>query len=81
MAKEDKRLVLLGDDCIGCGICMTVCPTNMRQEKDINFDVDTEPRAIAIINGTALINYDLCKGCGICVKTCPGSSLTVEILA
>lgn len=81
MAKEDKRLERSEADCIGCGICVTVCPTNMRLEKDINFDVDTQPRAIAISNGIAVINYDLCKACGICTRNCPVNSLTVEILA
>ena len=81
MAKEDKRLVLAEADCIGCGICVTVCPTNIKQEKDINFDVDAEPRAIAVDNGQAVIDYDLCKACGICTRSCPVNSLTVEIVA
>lgn len=81
MAKEDKKLVLSEEDCIGCGICVTVCPINMRQEKDIEFDVDTEPRAISIHNGQAVIDADLCKVCGICTKNCPANSLTVEVIA
>ena len=81
MAKEDKRLVLEEEDCIGCGICVTVCPTNIKQEKDINFDVDSEPRAIAVDNGQAFIDYDLCKACGICTKSCPVDSLTIEVVA
>ena len=81
MAKEDKRLVLAEADCIGCGICVTVCPTNIKQEKDINFDVDAEPRAIAVDNGQAVIDYDLCKACGICTRSCPVNSLTVEVVA
>ena len=81
MAKEDKRLVLAKEDCIGCGICVTVCPTNLKQEKDINFDVDTEPRAIAVDNGQAVINDDLCIACGICTRNCPVNSLTIEVVA
>jgi 4Fe-4S ferredoxin len=81
MAKEDKRLVLAEADCIGCGICVTVCPTNIKQEKDINFDVDAEPRAIAVDNGQAVIDYDLCKACGICTRNCPVNSLTIEVVA
>ena len=81
MAKEDKKLVLSEEDCIGCGICVTVCPTNIKQEKDINFDVDTEPRAIAVDNGQAVINDDLCIACGICTKNCPVDSLTIEVVA
>jgi 4Fe-4S ferredoxin len=81
MAKEDKKLMLSENDCIGCGICVTICPTNMRQEKDINFDVDSEPRAITIHKGRAVIDYDLCKACGICTKNCPLNSLTIEVVA
>jgi 4Fe-4S ferredoxin len=81
MAKEDKRLVLSEEDCIGCGICVTVCPTNIKQEKDTNFDVDAEPRAIAVDNGQAVIDYGLCKACGICTRNCPVNSLTVEVVA
>ena len=81
MAKEDKRLVLSEEDCIGCGICVTVCPTNIKQEKDINFDVDAESRAIAVDNGQAIIDYELCKACGICTKSCPVDSLTIEVVA
>ncbi len=81
MAKEDKKLVLEKEDCIGCGICVTVCPTNIKQEKDINFDVDSEPRAIAVDNGQAIINDDLCIACGICTRNCPVDSLTIEVVA
>lgn len=81
MAKQDKRLVLIEETCIGCGICTTVCPTNLKKEKDIQFDVDTESRAIAVLNGKALIDSNLCIACGICTKNCPVRSLTIEVLA
>lgn len=81
MAKENKKLVLSEEDCIGCGVCVTICPTNMRQEKDISFDIDTEPRAISIHNGQARIDYELCKACGICTKNCPVNSLIIEVVA
>ncbi|MCL7415544.1 MAG: 4Fe-4S binding protein [ANME-2 cluster archaeon] len=80
MAKQDKKLVLMDESCIGCGICTTVCPTNLKKQKDINFDVDTEPRAIAVSNGNAFIDYDICVACGICTKNCPVSALIIEVL-
>jgi 4Fe-4S ferredoxin len=81
MAKKEMRLVLLEEKCIGCGVCTTVCPSNMKQEKDINFDVDTEPMAIAVTNGMAAVDYDLCRACAICTKNCPVDALTMEVVA
>ncbi|MEA3295081.1 MAG: 4Fe-4S binding protein [Euryarchaeota archaeon] len=81
MAKKDKKLVLLEESCIGCGNCASVCPSNLKQQKDIDFDVDTEARAIAVSNGMAVIDYNLCIACGICAKNCPVNSLTIEVVA
>ena len=81
MAKKDKKLVLSEESCIGCGICASVCPSNLKQQKDINFDVDTEAMAIAVSNGMAVIDYDLCIACGICAKNCPVDSLMIEVAA
>ncbi len=75
MAK-DKKLVQL-ENCNGCGICVTVCPTNTKLGKAEDFDVDTAKLAIGVTNGAAVIDYDACIACGICSKNCPVGSLAI----
>lgn len=47
------------DDCVGCGDCELVCPTN----------------AITIIDGKAVIDVEKCIDCEICIKTCSYSAI------
>ncbi len=42
------------NECVGCGDCVKVCPTN----------------AITIQNGRAAIDPELCIDCMFCVQTC-----------
>lgn len=41
--------------CVGLGTCAARCPFG----------------AIKVIDGVAVVDYDLCKGCGVCVSACP----------
>ena len=41
--------------CIGLGSCASICPTH----------------AIHVVEGVAVVDYDLCIGCGTCVTECP----------
>lgn len=43
------------DKCIGCGICVSICPYG----------------AMAIEDGKSQSNKALCKGCGTCASACP----------
>lgn len=75
MAK-DKKLVQ-SQICNGCGICVTVCPTNTKLSKADDFDINTAKLAITVTNGAAVIDYDTCIACGICTRNCPVASLTI----
>jgi NAD-dependent dihydropyrimidine dehydrogenase PreA subunit len=46
--------------CAGCAMCVDECPTG----------------AIALNDGTALVNTVLCNGCGACINVCPNQALT-----
>lgn len=76
MAKKDKKLVQ-SENCNGCGICVTICPTNMKLSKAEDFDINNAKLAIHVSNGNAVIDYDTCIACGICSNNCPVGSLTM----
>ena len=75
MAK-DKKLVQSGK-CNGCGICVSVCPTNTKLSKAEDFNIDNAILAIHVSNGTAVVDYGTCIACGICTKNCPVGSLAM----
>lgn len=53
----------IGDDCNGCGKCVTACFTG----------------AISLNGDRAERNPDICKGCGICVDKCPQNAISITI--
>jgi ferredoxin len=75
MAK-DKKLVR-SENCNGCGICVTVCPTNTKMSKAEDFDANAAKFAIYVSNGAAIVDYNTCIACGICTKNCPVTSLAM----
>ena len=75
MAK-DKKLAQ-STNCNGCGICVTVCPTNTKLSKADDFDANTAKLAIFVTNGVALIDPNTCIACGICTRNCPVGSLSM----
>ena len=82
MAKANKR-VEQSDKCTGCGVCVSICPVNVKLEKkDENFDPDTAELAIMVEGGKAAVVDETCIKCGACVRICPVESLSmVEISA
>jgi NAD-dependent dihydropyrimidine dehydrogenase PreA subunit len=49
------------DECVGCGLCVDVCPNN----------------AIKMVDGVAVIDPDACIDCGACVGECPNGAITM----
>ncbi|MDD4939700.1 MAG: 4Fe-4S binding protein [Candidatus Omnitrophica bacterium] len=54
------RPEFLKKNCIGCKLCISVCPEACIQGKD---------------KETIKINYEYCKGCGLCSVICPKSDI------
>ena len=57
-------VAVVGDDCIGCGECVEVCPFKAL------FLNDDESLAV--------VNMDRCMGCGICESICPMEAIRLR---
>ena len=48
--------------CIGCGVCVNICPVG----------------AISLKNGKAVIDPQVCIKCGSCEGSCPVSAIKIN---
>lgn len=61
--KDVVTLALDQEKCVGCGVCLIVCPHDV----------------IGMNNGHAGIeNRDACMECGACARNCPTEAISVE---
>jgi ferredoxin len=61
--KDVVTLVLDEKKCMGCGMCLLVCPHAV----------------LSLTNGTAaIVNRDACMECGACSRNCPAEALYVQ---
>ena len=61
--KDVVTLELDHEKCVGCGMCLVVCPHEV----------------LSMNNGHAGIkNKDLCMECGACARNCPTEAVTVQ---
>jgi len=61
--KDVVTLILDKERCIGCGMCLTVCPHAVW----------------GLTDGKALIkNRDACMECGACATNCPAEAIKVR---
>jgi len=61
--KDVVTLELNREKCVGCGICLVVCPHEV----------------LSMNNGHVRIeNRDLCMECGACARNCPTEAVTVR---
>jgi heterodisulfide reductase subunit A len=51
------------DTCIGCGLCVSLCPYHAISKTEDN---------------KAQVNRALCEGCGLCAASCPTRSISVR---
>jgi ferredoxin len=61
--KDVVTLRLNQEKCIGCGMCLLVCPRAV----------------LSMANGTAeIVNRDACMECGACARNCPAEAFSVR---
>ncbi len=61
--KDVVTLKLDGEKCIGCGMCLLVCPHAV----------------LSLTNGKVdVLNHDACMECGACAQNCPVNALSVR---
>ncbi len=61
--KDVVTLALDGEKCVGCGMCLMVCPQEV----------------LCMDNGSAAIHdRDRCMECGACARNCPTEAITVK---
>lgn len=74
--KSKGRVILLDYDykkCIGCSICVALCPKNALQEgplQEIAKGLDAPP---------VLIDLDACAFCGMCANFCPTKAFRMTL--
>ncbi len=73
----DKK-AKIGDECVNCGICYSVCPFHAIEEachewKDINGEIHE-----ALSCEHYYVIPEKCKACGTCVKNCPIQNIEIK---
>ncbi|MBN1354472.1 MAG: 4Fe-4S binding protein, partial [Candidatus Omnitrophica bacterium] len=61
---SEKKISILNDVCVGCGLCVKVCPFG----------------AIMMEDRKAIIDYDKCNLCGACVGVCKFNAIEIKTI-
>ncbi len=62
--KDVVTLQLDQDKCVGCGMCLIVCPHAVYSMNNGNAEIE---------------NLDACMECGACSKNCPAEAVRVQV--
>ena len=60
--KNVVTLRLIEDKCVGCGMCLNVCPHGVFQLKE---------------GKSQILDKDFCMECGACARNCASGAITV----
>lgn len=79
-----KNLLYYSDKCIGCGLCVSVCPRKVHHIRDAYHALRNEPcepvsegqYTAGCLNGHE-VEWELCAKCGACAAICPERALEV----
>jgi len=61
-----KKMLVDVPNCIGCGVCVNVCPTGALLKKVDDHEL------------TRTINHSLCTNCNVCAEACPQDVIRFE---
>jgi len=70
MAKAKGFIVIDEDRCKGCGLCISVCPSQILRQAEGRFNAKG-------YRPVEVINMDDCIGCAQCATICPDVVFTV----
>ena len=71
---KNYSLTLNKSKCVGCGVCMEICPKEAIQVTRTPKEEGREAKP-----PTVTVNEEKCHFCGICVAFCPFGALTLKI--
>lgn len=72
VAKVNRTAPPLFSTCMGCGMCVSVCPYQAIDLEEI------KNRQGAVVKVAARVNPGLCQGCGTCVAFCRSKSIDLD---
>ncbi len=65
--KARRKVIKVDKDCIGCGVCVAICP------------LSKDGKTIEVIDGSAASTESSdCTACGLCVASCPIEGIEVR---
>ncbi|HDZ18606.1 MAG TPA: 4Fe-4S dicluster domain-containing protein [archaeon] len=67
MTDSSKIAYLILKNCVGCGVCVDLCPT-----RAIPYSL------IGYFSSLAKISEKKCNGCGKCVQICPHRAIKMD---
>ena len=65
------KVIINGDACKGCGLCVNACP------KDI-IEISNEKINVKGYHPAHITDIDKCIACAACAKMCPDTVISVE---